>query len=93
MRVRPAEDARFLDAQELVDAVLDFLGKELQPGDHDEGFLPALEVERARPVQKAEVAGEEPVVHGDLPAKSPRRVVGGEESVTPHRDLAQRLGG
>src|SRR6266436_5955721 len=41
-RVGPAEHAGLLDARELVDAVLDFLGEELQARDEDHRLLPAL---------------------------------------------------
>ena len=64
--VRPAGHARFLDPRKFIDALLDLFGEELQPGDQDEGFLAALQVQRAGAVQEPEVAGEEPPVHRDL---------------------------
>src|SRR2546427_5009980 len=91
VRVRSAEHARFLDARELIDADLDFLGEEFEPGDQDQRLLPALEVERPRTVQKAEIAGEEPAVRRDLLAQPPGRVVGREMPVAPDGDLAQCL--
>src|SRR5262249_50403209 len=88
--VLAAEDARLRDARKTVDALLDFLGKELEPGDEDDSCPPAFEVERPRLVEPADVARQEPAVPRDLLAQSPRRVVRGEETASLHRNLAHR---
>ena len=49
-----AEHPGFLDPRELVDAVLDLLREELEPRHEDDGLLPALEGESARPVDPAD---------------------------------------
>src|SRR5688500_14393195 len=89
--MRRPEHARLRDAGELVDARLDFLRKELEPGHEDDGLLPAVQEQRAV-VELADVAREKPAVTRDLLAKPPGLVVGGEEAGAPHADLARRAG-
>src|SRR5260370_18220498 len=84
-----AEHPGFLDPRELVDAVLDLLREELEPRHEDDGLLPALEGEGARPVEPANVARHEPAIPRDPFSQLPRPVVRGEQTVAPHGYLAQ----